>query len=167
MTVLDALAVLFFLIAGIVSFYPVVVRRDLELTVSKQVMAVKLHTGSCSRQANGAPSDYTTHNYIMNGGSQLDPFGNTVVWLGTNFPKRCREADAVAVFLWFGFALFLISLILDILGRRNKDNHYDDQPYNNRHDLPPPVMPRSDLPPTVQRGPLSDHMGGGQRQPWV
>jgi len=123
-------------------------------------MALRLHTGSCSRQSNGAPSDYTTHNYLMNGGSILDPYENTVVWLGTNFPKRCREVEAVTVFLFLAFLLFLISFILDILDRRDNDRRL---PYIGSPDLPPPV---TGLPPSVGRNPFAP-MDGVQRQPWV
>lgn len=55
-------------------------------------MAAELHVHSCSNAA------YTFTNPITNG--------------STNPAKRCREAQAVTAFLWFGFAAFAASLVM-------------------------------------------------------
>ncbi|MCJ1469100.1 hypothetical protein MMC07_007733 [Pseudocyphellaria aurata] len=61
-------------------------------------MAAKLDAHSCSNTA------YVISNSITNGSS--------------NPKKRCREAQAVTVFLWFGFISYLGSLIFSGLAAR-------------------------------------------------
>ncbi|KAK2759912.1 hypothetical protein FQN54_002647 [Arachnomyces sp. PD_36] len=58
----------------------------------------KLRVHSCSSKS------YTESNSITNGG-----------W---NPEKRCREAQAITAFLWFGFAAFLASLIITAFNMR-------------------------------------------------
>ncbi|MCJ1430344.1 hypothetical protein MMC29_008262 [Sticta canariensis] len=61
-------------------------------------LAAKLGAHSCSND------DYVLHNSVTNGSS--------------NPTKRCREAQAVTVFLWFGFISYLGSLIFSGLAAR-------------------------------------------------
>ncbi|MCJ1331240.1 hypothetical protein MMC10_007928 [Thelotrema lepadinum] len=59
-------------------------------------MAGYLKVGSCSN------SDYTDNNIVTSGSSN-------------NF-KRCQEAQATTAFLWFGFAVYAVSLLFSATG---------------------------------------------------
>jgi len=61
-------------------------------------LAARLGVHSC-----GNPN-YTLHNSVTDGAH--------------NTSKRCHEAQAVTAFLWFGFATYLVSLILSTLAGR-------------------------------------------------
>ena len=51
-----------------------------------------------------ATKDYISNNLVTNG--------------SLNMTKRCREAQAVTAFLWFGFAAYAASLVFSGLGAR-------------------------------------------------
>jgi len=52
----------------------------------------------------------TNHSYVSS---------NKITNGSDNQPKRCREAQAVTAFLWFGFAAFAGSLVFSFLGMRS------------------------------------------------
>lgn len=100
LVLVDGLCTLFFLIGGI-------------------ALAAKLGVHSCGNQVRLSPSPQ------MSSLRQLTLFpkgyvrSNGVTNGSTDPSKRCREAQASCVFLWFGFISFLGSLIFSALSARS------------------------------------------------
>ena len=108
MVVADALNVLFFLVGGIALAAYLGVHScnnhvcSFPHSKSTQCGSAERHSCFADRFFKG----YVTSN-LVTAGSNGDP------------GKRCREAQAVTAFLWFGFAAFAGSLVFSFMGMRS------------------------------------------------